>query len=173
MVELVGEQGQDREEIWMLHVDGSSHTNNGGARIFLQGPGGIEIEIAVKLNFPATNNDTEYEALIQGLRAALDRGVKHLDAYTDLQLVAMQIEGLYETREWSMGQYLKKVKEMIQKFDKCQVHHILREENGRADALSKFGALVSGVKERKVAVVIKETPTIEEETINVVEEEGS
>ncbi|KAL0359818.1 UNVERIFIED_CONTAM: hypothetical protein Sangu_0831200 [Sesamum angustifolium] len=64
----------------------------------------------------------------------------------------MQIEGSYETREWSIVQYLKKVKEIIQKYDRCQVHQIPREENERADALSKFGAMVSGIKERKVAV---------------------
>ncbi|KAL0448334.1 UNVERIFIED_CONTAM: hypothetical protein Slati_1389800 [Sesamum latifolium] len=67
--------------------------------IFLQGPGEVEIEIAVKLNFPATNNEAEYEALIQGLQATWEGGVKQLDVYTDSQLVAMQIEGLYETRE--------------------------------------------------------------------------
>ncbi|KAL0395060.1 UNVERIFIED_CONTAM: hypothetical protein Slati_4472200 [Sesamum latifolium] len=69
MVELSEEQPQEKGEAWMLHVDGSSNTTNGGAGIFLQGPGGIEVEIAIKLNFPATNNEAEYEALIQGLMA--------------------------------------------------------------------------------------------------------
>ncbi|KAL0345772.1 UNVERIFIED_CONTAM: hypothetical protein Sradi_4408500 [Sesamum radiatum] len=41
---------------------------------------------------------------------------------------------------------------MIQRFDKCMVHQIPREENGRADALSKFGAMVFGIKETKVPV---------------------
>ncbi|KAL0451366.1 UNVERIFIED_CONTAM: hypothetical protein Slati_1114700 [Sesamum latifolium] len=76
VVELSREKGQEKEEGWMLHVDGSSNTTNGGAEIFLQGPGGVEIEIAVKLNFPATNNEAEYEALVQGLQAAWEGGVK-------------------------------------------------------------------------------------------------
>ncbi|KAL0462488.1 UNVERIFIED_CONTAM: hypothetical protein Slati_0136400 [Sesamum latifolium] len=70
MVELSGEQLQEKGEAWMLHVDGYSNTTNGGAGIFLQGPGGVEVEIAIKLNFLATNNEAEYEALIQGLMAA-------------------------------------------------------------------------------------------------------
>ncbi|KAL0455797.1 UNVERIFIED_CONTAM: Retrovirus-related Pol polyprotein from transposon gypsy [Sesamum latifolium] len=72
--------------------------------------GGVEIEIALKLNFLATNNEAEYEALIQGLQAAWEGGVKQLDVYTDSQLVAMQIEGLYKKREWSMVQIPKKGK---------------------------------------------------------------
>ncbi|KAL2243317.1 UNVERIFIED_CONTAM: Retrovirus-related Pol polyprotein from transposon [Sesamum indicum] len=31
---------------WMLHVDGSSNVNNGGAGILIQGPEGVEIEVA-------------------------------------------------------------------------------------------------------------------------------
>ncbi|KAL0400317.1 UNVERIFIED_CONTAM: Transposon Tf2-12 polyprotein [Sesamum radiatum] len=75
---------------------------------------------------------------------------------------------VYETREWSMVQYLKKVKEMMAKFDKYQIHQILREENERADALSKFGAAATEVKERKASVFVNEVPTIEE-VVNVVE----
>ncbi|KAL0427473.1 UNVERIFIED_CONTAM: Ribonuclease HI [Sesamum latifolium] len=157
---------------WLLHVDGSSNTNNGGVGIFLQGPGEVEIEIAIKLSFPSTNHEAEYEALIQGLQIAWDGGVKELDVYTDSQLVEMQVEGLYETREWSMVQYLKKVRKMIVKFDKYQIHQIPREENEQGDALSKFGATIAGVKESKVVVLVKEVPTIEE-TINVVEEHRS
>ncbi|KAL0383201.1 UNVERIFIED_CONTAM: hypothetical protein Scaly_0607400 [Sesamum calycinum] len=88
-------RAQQINEGWLLHVNGSSNTNNGGAGIHLQGPGDIEIEIAVK----STNNETEYEALLIGLQAAREGGVRNLDVYTDSQLVAMQIEGSYETRE--------------------------------------------------------------------------
>ncbi|KAL0378683.1 UNVERIFIED_CONTAM: hypothetical protein Sradi_3173800 [Sesamum radiatum] len=113
IVELSGEQGQEKEEGWMLRMDSSSNTTNRRAGIFLQGPGGIEIEIAMKLNFPATNNEAEYASLVQGLQAAWEEGVKPLDVYTDSQLIAMQIDGLYETKKWSMVQYLRKVKEMM------------------------------------------------------------
>ncbi|KAL0296037.1 UNVERIFIED_CONTAM: Transposon Tf2-12 polyprotein [Sesamum radiatum] len=94
----VGEPEQQRKGSWMLHVDGSSTSSAGGAGILLQGPGGVEIEIAAKLDFPTTNK-AEYEALTMGLEIALEAGVKQLDVHTDSQLVAIQIEGLYETRE--------------------------------------------------------------------------
>ncbi|KAL2243755.1 UNVERIFIED_CONTAM: Retrovirus-related Pol polyprotein from transposon opus [Sesamum indicum] len=52
---------------WMLHVDGSSNANNGGAGILIQGPKGIEIKVAARLSFPVTNNEAEYEALVLSL----------------------------------------------------------------------------------------------------------
>ncbi|KAL0433771.1 UNVERIFIED_CONTAM: hypothetical protein Slati_2711400 [Sesamum latifolium] len=108
VVELAGEQEEQRREGWMLHVDGSSTSSAGGAGILLQGPGDVEIEVAAKLDFPTKNNEEEYETFTIGLRMRLDVGVKQLDVYTDSQLVAMQKDGSYEIREWSMIQYLKK-----------------------------------------------------------------
>ncbi|XP_011093333.1 uncharacterized protein LOC105173330 [Sesamum indicum] len=84
LVEFVGEQ-PEKEEKWLLHVNGSSTSKNGGAGIYLQGPDGAEIEIAVRLNFPATNNEAEYEALIQGLQTALDGGIRQVGPSAQVQ----------------------------------------------------------------------------------------
>ncbi|XP_030964307.1 uncharacterized protein LOC115985508 [Quercus lobata] len=51
---------------------------------------GIEVESWKILNFPATNNATEYEACIIGLQAALGLGVKELEVYGDLTLIISQ-----------------------------------------------------------------------------------
>ncbi|KAL2226664.1 UNVERIFIED_CONTAM: hypothetical protein Sindi_2025100 [Sesamum indicum] len=159
----------EKDERWLLHVDGSSTSKNGGAGIYLQGPDGVEIEIATRLNFPEINNEAEYEALIQGLQMAWDGGVRQVDVYTDSQLVAMQEQGTYETREWSMTQYLVKVKEMMKKFDRCTINQIPRDENARTDALSKFGSLLEGVKERKITMMVKSQPVIDEKVVHAVE----
>ncbi|KAL2248431.1 UNVERIFIED_CONTAM: Retrovirus-related Pol polyprotein from transposon opus [Sesamum indicum] len=45
---------------------------------------------------------------------------------------------------------------------KGQVHQIPRHENDRADSLSKFGTTLSGIKDRKITVMIKETSAIAE-----------
>ncbi|KAL2230216.1 UNVERIFIED_CONTAM: hypothetical protein Sindi_1616000 [Sesamum indicum] len=121
-------------ETWMLHVDGSSNANNGGAGILIEGPAGMEIEVAVRLSFPVTNNEAEYEALLLGLELALEAGAQILEVYTDSQLVAMQ----------------------------CTVQQIPRNENERADALSKLGATLVGIKDRKITVIVKERSAISE-----------
>ncbi|XP_011082215.1 uncharacterized protein LOC105165037 [Sesamum indicum] len=61
-----------------------------------------------------------------------------------------------------MTQYLAKVKEMMGKFDRCTINQIPRDENARADALSKFGSMMEGVKDRKITVMVKSVPVIEE-----------
>ncbi|KAL2246198.1 UNVERIFIED_CONTAM: Gag-Pol polyprotein [Sesamum indicum] len=132
------------------------------------GPNGAKVEVAVRLNFPATNNEAEYEALIQGLQTALDGGIRQVDGYTDSQLVAMQVQGTYETRKWSMTQYLARVKEMMKKFDRCTISQIPRDENMQADALSRFGSSIEGIKERKITVMVKSQPVIEEAEIHLV-----
>ncbi|KAL2235270.1 UNVERIFIED_CONTAM: Retrovirus-related Pol polyprotein from transposon opus [Sesamum indicum] len=117
--------------------------------ILIQGPGGLEIEVAARLSFSITNNEAEYEALILGLELAYGAGASNLEVYTDSQLVAMQIDGTYETKEKSTTMYHKKAKSLMQRFDKCSIPHIPRCKNDRTDSLSKFGALLSGIKDRK------------------------
>ncbi|KAL0303534.1 UNVERIFIED_CONTAM: Gag-Pol polyprotein [Sesamum radiatum] len=168
IVEFTGEQIQEEKKGWLLHVDGLSNANNGGAGILLQGPDGVEIEVAARLSFPTTNNEAEYEAMVLGLQLAMEARVKEVNVCTDSQLVAMQVEGSYETREQTMVQYLKKVKELMARFDKCVIQQIPRTENERADVLSKFEALIAGVKERKIALMIKE-----KEELQVIENSGS
>ena len=45
------------------------------------------IPFSGRLNFPATNNATEYEACTMGLQAALGLGVKELEVYGDSTLI--------------------------------------------------------------------------------------
>ena len=45
----------------------------------------------IRLHFPASNNMAEYEALLSGLRIAIELGVKRLDVRGDSQLVVDQV----------------------------------------------------------------------------------
>ncbi|KAL2243910.1 UNVERIFIED_CONTAM: Retrovirus-related Pol polyprotein from transposon opus [Sesamum indicum] len=138
------------------------------------GPRDVEIEIAARLSFPVTNNEAEYEALIMGLELALETGAKDLEVYTDSQLVTLQIEGTYETKEESMILYHTKAKSIMSKFNKCQVHQIPRHKNDRADSLSKSGATLSGIRDRKITVIVREARAIAENIdINVADERPS
>ncbi|XP_074336759.1 uncharacterized protein LOC141673930 [Apium graveolens] len=50
-----------------IYLDGALKTNSSGARLVQQSPDGFMIEYAMKLDFPGTNDEAEYEALIAGL----------------------------------------------------------------------------------------------------------
>ena len=56
---------------WTLNVDGASRQTRAGLGLQLKAPTGEVIEQAVCLNFPASNNKSEYEVVIVGLDLAI------------------------------------------------------------------------------------------------------
>jgi ribonuclease HI len=46
-------------------------------------PLGKHVRYVIRLHFPASNNVVEYEALVNGLRIAIELGVRRLDARGD------------------------------------------------------------------------------------------
>lgn len=55
---------------WVFHVDGSSTRHVGGIGVVLQSPEGDKLKHKVCLQYQATNNEVEYEALLKGLELA-------------------------------------------------------------------------------------------------------
>uniref|UniRef100_A0A2N9I1G2 Reverse transcriptase domain-containing protein n=1 Tax=Fagus sylvatica TaxID=28930 RepID=A0A2N9I1G2_FAGSY len=63
---------------WKLFVDGASNAMGSGAGAVLISPEGLILEQAVRLNFLASNNESEYEALLIGLKCARRLGADRL-----------------------------------------------------------------------------------------------
>lgn len=68
---------------WKVFVDGASNALGAGAGIVIITLEGIKMEHSFRLGFRASNNETEYEALIVGLRVALDLGARDVEVYSD------------------------------------------------------------------------------------------
>ena len=58
-----------------------------GAGLLFISPLGVHMRYVVRLHFPVSNNMAKYEALLSGLRIAIELGVKRLDVRGDSQLV--------------------------------------------------------------------------------------
>ena len=97
------EEGETPE--WVLHVDGSSSRVRSGAGLVLVGLHSAKVLYALKFRFKASNNETEYEALIAGLKLAKDLGVKQIRALSNSMLVVQQVRGEYETKGENMMKY--------------------------------------------------------------------
>ena len=52
---------------WELYVDGAANQRGSGVGLVLVSPEKITIEKSLRLNFSATNNETEYETLLMGM----------------------------------------------------------------------------------------------------------
>jgi ribonuclease HI len=58
---------ENRSRCWLLFIS----------------PLGKHVRYVIRLHFPTSNNMTEYEALVNGLRIAVELGVRRLDARGD------------------------------------------------------------------------------------------
>ena len=81
-----------------MHTDGSSNKQVGGASVVLLSLEGDVVECMICLNFPTTNNEAEYEALVAGLDLARVAGATSVVIYCDSQVITNQINRDYECK---------------------------------------------------------------------------
>ena len=67
----------------------------------------------VHLNFPTTNNEAEYEALIARLDLAKAAGAASVVIYCNSQVVTNQVNGDYEYKGERMKRYLDQEKRRV------------------------------------------------------------
>ena len=91
-------------------MDGSATRKVGGAGVVLISPEKEKLKYAIILQFPVTNNEAEYKALLTGLSLAKALGAKNLIVQDNSQLIIGQVKGDYEAKEERMQKYLKIVK---------------------------------------------------------------
>ena len=99
---------EEEFQAWVLSTGGASNTIGVGIGIVLEAPSGLKIEEARRLNFQATNNEAEYEALVYGLELAKHLGMKLLKVRSDSKLIAEQVAGRFEAKEPRMKDYFDK-----------------------------------------------------------------
>jgi ribonuclease HI len=125
------------EPHWTLFFDGSARQQSAGAGVVLADPGGNQLQYVVRLEFKATNNMAEYEALIFGLTAALSLGVHQLLVRGDSQLVIKQVHGECSYNEPRLAAYLHHVRKLEKDFTTLELQHVPWADNSAADDLSQ------------------------------------
>ena len=78
---------------WKVYVDDAANQRGSGIGLVLISPEGIAIEKSLRLGFLATNNEAEYEALLQGMMMVRKLGGKAMEAFLDSKLVVGQVMG--------------------------------------------------------------------------------
>ncbi|XP_074351989.1 uncharacterized protein LOC141691147 [Apium graveolens] len=128
-------------EPWTLYTDGASNINGTGLGLVLKSPQGDIMVYSICCEFKATNNESEYEALIVGLTTAIDLKINHICINYDSLLIVNHVKGIYEEKDEKMTVYLRIVKELQHKFTTFNIQQISRELNTQADALAGLGAI--------------------------------
>nr|GEV72178.1 reverse transcriptase domain-containing protein [Tanacetum cinerariifolium] len=89
----------------VLYTNKAASAKGSGAGLVLTSPTKTEYTYALRFNFKSTNNQSEYEALLVGLRIAKKIEVQSLSVNVDSKLVASQINGSYEACKENMIWY--------------------------------------------------------------------
>jgi ribonuclease HI len=127
-------------ELWTMYFDGSLMKTRVGAGLLFVSPLGKHVRYVIRLHFPASNNVAEYEALVNGLRIAVELGVRRLDARGDSQLVIDQVMKNFHCRDRKMEAYCDEVRRLEDKFYGLELNHIARRYNETADELAQIAS---------------------------------
>ena len=124
---------------YQLFCDGASRSNPGdasiGISILLDGK---EVHTISKKIGIATNNEAEYQALIDGLNYCVDNSIKEIEVFLDSNLVVEQVNKNFKVKAGNLKVLNSKVDDLIQEFNFIEIKHVYREENKRADQLANM-----------------------------------
>jgi ribonuclease HI len=131
---------QIQAECWTLYFDWSVMKTGAGASLLFISPLGEHTRYAVRLDFPASNNMAEYEALLCGLRIAIETGIKRLNIRWESQLVIDQVMKNASCHDETMEAYCNVVRALEDKFYSIELNHIPRKYNKEVDELTKIAS---------------------------------
>jgi len=94
-----------------LHAKGKS-----GAGIYIISPSAQNKIFSFKLNFDCTNNDVEYEALVNGLLLLKYMKAKKVNIFGDSEFIINQVKGTYQTKHSRMRAYMNEVLDILGNF---------------------------------------------------------
>ena len=125
--------------------------------LVLVSPEKITIEKSLRLNFSATNNEAEYEALLRGMLMVQKMGGKAVRVFLDSKLVVGQVRGDLEARDSRMQEYLGQVRSIQEKFEVFDLSHVPRNGNTHADSLATLAT--SSAQDLPQVVLVKDLYT--------------
>jgi ribonuclease HI len=120
----------------------------------------------VRLQYPTTNNEAEYEALLTGLRVTKVLEATTLKVQSDSQLVVGQVNSEYEAKEDRMAKYLNLVRDAMIGFNEVIIVQISREQNIEADALAKLASSTQAIDQQ---IKVQYSPSHKGEEVNPID----
>jgi ribonuclease HI len=143
---------------WKMYFDESLKLGEAGAGILFISPEGKQLKYVLQILWQAINNETEYEALIHGLRIATSIEIKWLLVYSDSAVVINQVNQDWDCTKNNMDAYYAEVRKLEKNFQGLEIIYVLRDSNIATDILIKLGSdrtkVPPGVFCRGVAITL-------------------
>ena len=102
----------------------------------------INISQSCRLEFECTNNTAEYEALVQGLKKAIELKVSNLKVFGDSEIIVKQIQNQIHCISPHLKAYQNEVWDLLKCFNAFNIISIPRIKNAAADLLATSAARI-------------------------------
>jgi ribonuclease HI len=121
-----------------LFTDGAARGNPGpaGLGVVIEDDQGLRLRGLCRYIGKATNNQAEYLAIIEGLRAVEEWKPDRLEIFLDSKLVVEQLAGRYRVKNADLAPLFRQASELLSRFGAVELKHVPREKNKGADALA-------------------------------------
>ncbi|XP_065630785.1 uncharacterized protein LOC136068062 [Quercus suber] len=161
-VDMISQQSPSH---WEVYMDGAANQKGSGVGLVLISPEKIIIEKSLRLDFSATNNETEYEALLMGMAMVQRMGGKNGNAHADslATLASYSAQGLSRVilvedmhspiegqREVAQVHQIRAELNWMDPIIKFLKEDILPEEKGEADKIRRKATRFWLSKDRKL-----------------------
>ena len=141
-----------KELALVIYIDGASRGNPGqaGAGVLITDGEGRRLGGISRFLGHKTNNEAEYWALLLGLGEAKRLKAASVQVFTDSELIARQVQGIYRVKDGKLKALHQTVMQNVNGFSFFQIESIPRELNQEADRLANQAIDQAMVKAKKI-----------------------
>ena len=129
-------------DFWTLFFYGSKTLEGSGAVCVLIDPKNNKHFLSCRLEFECTNNTAEYEALVQGLRKAIELKANNLKVFGDSEIIVKQIWNQIHCISPHLKAYQNEVWDLLKCFNTFNIISIPRLKNAAADLFATSAARI-------------------------------
>jgi ribonuclease HI len=148
--------------MWNMRFDGAFSREGAGVGVWINPPRLATKLCSYDLSFDCTNNMTEYEALVLGLKTLKEMCSRRIVVHGGSELIINQVKGIYQENRPRLRAYRNIVLDLLEEFSEYSLSMIPRGQNQIVDALatsaSVFKILV--FPNRGYEIEVKNRPTI-------------
>ncbi|GJW32395.1 gag-pol polyprotein [Tanacetum coccineum] len=141
---------------------GKETINEGtGVGMVLVNPDKTTYSYAIRLNFIASRNIMDSEALLAELGASARQGMKNLHVFIDSPILVAQVEGNYAPAIQQERKYKAEIIEATNPFYRFRITHLPKILNSKVEVISGLETIKLEFLNQEVSVGIKTRPSVE------------
>jgi len=126
----------------VIYFDGSICEQSEGPCVMFITPQGVPIPYSFKLNFPYTNNNAEYEALILAIKTIIKLELIKVKFIGYSLLIINQVKEVFQCKEPLLQKYKRLVNNLLSYVENYDLEVAPRSTNRFVDAMASIGYLM-------------------------------